>query len=203
MLSIEQVAKLCHEVNRAYCLALGDTSHKTWEEASDHVRDSARKGVEFVIKNPGATPEASHASWMREKYLQGWNWGPVKDEAAKTHPCFLPYEQLPVEQRAKDYIFGAVVRVTTDPVWNGYTITLDVGRDFTLEFGRPIVDNTSLRDKVFSNLNSALEDHAEVRTYTPEDLASDLIAYASDCENDKHADLVPICKEWLAMNQPK
>ena len=36
-------------------------------------------------------------------------YGPVKDLDAKQHPCMVPFEQLPVEQQAKDYIFRAVV----------------------------------------------------------------------------------------------
>jgi hypothetical protein len=40
----------------------------------------------------------------------GWKYGPVKDPEKKEHPCFVPYDRLPTEQKAKDYIFGAVVK---------------------------------------------------------------------------------------------
>ena len=35
--------------------------------------------------------------------------GPVKDPEKKEHPCFLPYDELPLSQRIKDYLFTAVV----------------------------------------------------------------------------------------------
>lgn len=54
-------------------------------------------------------PEASHISWMNQKVEEGWVYGPVKDPEAKQHPCMVPFDQLPREQQAKDYIFRAVV----------------------------------------------------------------------------------------------
>jgi hypothetical protein len=108
--SIEQIAKACHEANRAYCLAIGDNSQPTWEDAPDWQRNSAIAGVQFIKANPDAGPAASHESWLEQKRADGWKFGPVKDPEAKEHPCFVPYDELPTEQRAKDYIFGAIVR---------------------------------------------------------------------------------------------
>ena len=59
-------------------------------------------------------PSASHESWLAEKEATGWKYGPVKNPETKEHPCFVPYEQLPLEQKTKDYLFGAVARVTYD-----------------------------------------------------------------------------------------
>lgn len=109
-MNIEQIARVCHEVNRAYCVALGDRSQPVWEEAPAWQRESAIKGVQFALNYPGAGPESSHESWLKEKAETGWKYGPVKDPERKEHPCFVPYEQLPVEQRAKDHIFQAVAR---------------------------------------------------------------------------------------------
>lgn len=102
------IARVAHEVNRAYCQALGDMSQPTWEDAPAWQKTSALMGVAFHI---GADhgPAASHMAWMEVKRADGWKWGPVKDEAKKEHPCFVPYEELPQEQRAKDYLFRAVV----------------------------------------------------------------------------------------------
>lgn len=106
----ESIAKVCHEANRAYCAALGDHSQKPWAEAPAWQRQSAVTGVQFVIANPDAGPDASHNSWLAEKQAAGWNYGARKDEANKLHPCFVPYDALPAEQKVKDYIFGAIVR---------------------------------------------------------------------------------------------
>lgn len=107
---IDYVAKVCHEANRAYCAALGDISQAPWPDAPEWQRDSARAGVRFIRANPDAGPSASHGSWLAEKERDGWRYGPVKDPERKEHPCYVPYDQLPVEQRAKDHIFGAIVR---------------------------------------------------------------------------------------------
>lgn len=107
---IEVAAELCHEANRAYCKALGDDSQSCWGDAPDWQRASAIAGVEFHIANPDAGPSHSHDSWLRQKEADGWKYGPVKDAEKKEHPCFVPYDQLPPEQKAKDYIFGAIVK---------------------------------------------------------------------------------------------
>lgn len=110
MATVEQIAKVAHEINRAYSKALGDESHFMWDAAPEWQRTSAIKGVEFHIQNPDAGPEASHVSWLAQKQRDGWKYGLVKDEEKKEHPCFVPYETLPNEQKAKDYIFCAIVK---------------------------------------------------------------------------------------------
>lgn len=109
-INIERIARVCHEVNRAYCASLGDHSQPAWEDAPDWQRESARTGVAAIVDNPETTPEQSHEGWLAQKRADGWTYGPVKDAEKKEHPCFVPYGQLPAEQRAKDYLFGAVVR---------------------------------------------------------------------------------------------
>lgn len=105
----EQIAKVAHEVNRAYCLALGDSSQVAWEDAPQWQRDSAINGVNFHLANPTAGPDHSHDEWLKEKQATGWKYGPVKNPETKEHPCFVSYEELPAEQKAKDYLFRGVV----------------------------------------------------------------------------------------------
>lgn len=107
---IEAAARAAHEANRAWCLALGDTSQVPWDDAPEWQRESARSGVRQILADPGTTPAQSHENWLRDKAADGWKYGPVKDIEKKEHPCFVPYMDLPVAQRAKDSIFGAVVR---------------------------------------------------------------------------------------------
>ena len=110
MFPVLAIARACHEVNRAYCLAMGDTSQLPWVDAPRWQRDSAVNGVEHALANPDAKPEDSHNSWLAEKQADGWKHGPVKNPDTNEHPCFVPYDELPAEQKAKDYIFLAVVR---------------------------------------------------------------------------------------------
>lgn len=112
--AIEQVAKVCHEANRAYCETLGDNSQPSWESAPEWQKDSARNGVKFHFAQhaTGIEPSASasHDKWLEQKRAEGWKFGPVKDPAKKEHPCFLEYTELPLYQRRKDYIFAAICK---------------------------------------------------------------------------------------------
>lgn len=49
-----EIARVCHEVNRAYCAALGDLSQPPWADAPEWQRKSALNGVAFALCNPVA-----------------------------------------------------------------------------------------------------------------------------------------------------
>ncbi len=104
----EACARAAHEANRAYCLAIGDTSQPSWDDAPDWQKSSARNGVSGALAGNG--PRESHESWLAEKRATGWKFGPVKDPAKKEHPCFVPYDELPAAQKSKDGIFIGVVK---------------------------------------------------------------------------------------------
>lgn len=103
------IAKICHEANKFYCESIGDYSQKSWAEADEWQRDSAIKGVVFRFKNPEAPRSSQHDAWMQDKINDGWSYGEVKNAEEKTHPCIVPYDQLPVHQQKKDALFQAIV----------------------------------------------------------------------------------------------
>lgn len=105
----EACAEAAHNLNRRYCEIEGDTSQVAWDRAPDWQKASARNGVDGVLLR-GNGPRASHASWLAEKEATGWKYGPKKDAIAKEHPCFVPYDELPDAQRAKDDLFVTIVR---------------------------------------------------------------------------------------------
>ncbi|NIJ34325.1 Gp49 family protein [Sphingomonas oligoaromativorans] len=105
------IASIAHEVNRAWCAYNGDDSQPNWADAPGWQRDSAITGVAFHRANPEAGDAASHDSWMREKVAAGWVYGEQKDPDAHppTHPCIVPFEDLPREQQFKDRLFRTIV----------------------------------------------------------------------------------------------
>lgn len=105
----ENVARVAHEINMAFCNSIGDTSQPDWDNAPDWQKSSAVNGVQFHIDNPEASPSASHESWLKQKEEEGWKYGTVKNPETKEHPCFVPYNELPIEQRSKDYLFKQVI----------------------------------------------------------------------------------------------
>lgn len=114
IIKIEQIAQLAHEINRAYCQAIGDNSQPAWAVAPEWQRSSAIDGVRFHLTNPDAGPEASHENWLKTKQAEGWQYGPVRNPAKKEHPCCVPFGELPKEQQAKDFLFRAVVHNLCD-----------------------------------------------------------------------------------------
>lgn len=118
-MTVEQIAEICHEANREYCQALGDDSQKSWHYAPKWQKESAVLGVQFHLDNPNAGPQASHESWMAQKEADGWVFGEEKDGTAKTHPCMVPFDQLPKEQQAKDVLFRNTVHALA-PLVEGY-----------------------------------------------------------------------------------
>lgn len=110
----ETIARIAHEINRAYCASVGDNTQPAWEDAEDWQKQSVLNGVAMHLDNPDATPEESHQSWLDQKIAEGWTYGEVKDPEAKQHPCCLPYDELAQEQKSKDYLFKAVVNVLKD-----------------------------------------------------------------------------------------
>lgn len=103
------VAQVAHEINKAFCSSIGDDSQPTWEDAPDWQKSSAENGVQFHLDNPEAKPSNSHESWLKQKTEEGWKYGAVKNPDLKEHPCFVPYDELPVEQKSKDYLFKQVI----------------------------------------------------------------------------------------------
>lgn len=47
--TIEQIAIMCHETNKVWCLLNGDATQQSWEHAEQWQRDSAIAGVKFFM----------------------------------------------------------------------------------------------------------------------------------------------------------
>ena len=46
--------------------------------------------------------ENVHEVWARSRMDQGWTYGPERSDALKTHPCLIPYDELPEVEKAYD-----------------------------------------------------------------------------------------------------
>lgn len=111
---VVKLARLTHEVNKTLCEEAGDFSQPSWDDAPDWQKESAVEGVirsanHIAQFNQPLAPEESHNLWMSKKLRGGWRYGEVKDPHAKTHPCLLPWRELPWNDRLKDVMFGAIV----------------------------------------------------------------------------------------------
>jgi hypothetical protein len=107
---IEQIAEACHESNREYCAVNNLLIPPPWAELSEEIQTSIRAGVVTVMLNPELTPQELHGNWANWRRERGWNYGPVKDEALKTHPNMVPWVDLPDAEQVKDVNFMQTVR---------------------------------------------------------------------------------------------
>ena len=51
--------------------------------------------VELMAKNV-------HEVWAAGRIADGWTYGATRDDAEKTHPCLVPYEELPESEKEYD-----------------------------------------------------------------------------------------------------
>jgi hypothetical protein len=105
---VELIARVCHEANIAIQIHADEEPSPNWDLAPSWQKESAKDGVISALA--GKTPEQLHESWCDFKKADGWIYGPVKSEEAKTHPCLVPYDELPAVQQLKDHIFNSIVR---------------------------------------------------------------------------------------------
>jgi ryanodine receptor 2 len=46
--------------------------------------------------------EHAHDNWAELRFGEGWTYGPKRDDAAKKHPCLVPYRKLPESEKEYD-----------------------------------------------------------------------------------------------------
>lgn len=113
---IDRIARVVHEAVRAWAKAHDDASLPPWDKAEQWMIDSTRAAVVFRLDNPKAKASAQHDQWMAERRSAGWKHGAVKDAEKKTHPMLVPYKKLPLYERQKDALVGAVVGALTKKI---------------------------------------------------------------------------------------
>lgn len=65
-----------------------DTSEIAFPEALQELTEQMARNV--------------HEVWAQTRIAQGWSYGPERNDAAKKHPCLVPYEDLPETEREYD-----------------------------------------------------------------------------------------------------
>ena len=118
----EEIAHIAHEANRAICESVGDYSQLPWAETPADIRASTLAAVRECRADPNndrllaanirriRASSTSHERWLEHRRASGWVYGSVKDNDRKTNPAMTSFAELPVEQRAKAFVFVGIVR---------------------------------------------------------------------------------------------
>ncbi|MCX7097039.1 MAG: RyR domain-containing protein [Methylococcales bacterium] len=64
--------------------------------------------------------ENAHNQWAQQRLQSGWRYGVTRDDAHKTHPCLISYDQLPESE--KDYDRNTAMESLKAIVALGYRI---------------------------------------------------------------------------------
>lgn len=71
--------------------------------------------VEAMAKNV-------HEVWAQTRISQGWSYSSERNDELKQHPCLIPYEELPEEER--EYDRNTAISTLKFIVANGYKIEI-------------------------------------------------------------------------------
>jgi DNA-binding transcriptional MerR regulator len=113
--AVEDIARVVHAANRELQIVQGDPRPSPpWDEASEYQVRESIDGVQEALR--GITPEQSHEAWCARLRAGGWQYGEVKDERAKTHPCLVAFAELPEDQQRKDAVLVAIVQALAPQV---------------------------------------------------------------------------------------
>ncbi len=155
----DQLAKFLH---KAYNARYGNDTK--WEQLTETYRDANRGAADnLAIKlaslsywipedpsnwsqkvdlteNQELLAKLEHRRWYAERRLNGWQYGTTRDDNRKIHPCLIPYEQLPENEKDKDRtnitdlqeIFSSQAQKTGEKVRKAITIALLASGESTL-----------------------------------------------------------------------
>ncbi|MBR1466729.1 MAG: Ryanodine receptor Ryr [Bacteroidaceae bacterium] len=70
--------------------------------------------------------ENVHEEWAQERIRQGWTYGKERNDTLKQHPCLVPYEELPEEEKQFDRITS--IKTLQFIISQGFKITRNADR---------------------------------------------------------------------------
>ena len=62
----------------------------------------------------------THEVWAAQRLKDGWNYGSERDDSERRHPCLVPYDELPEEE--KEYDRNTAREVLKAIIAAGFTI---------------------------------------------------------------------------------
>jgi len=89
-------------------------------EPLDHRRERV---TEFLPQERDLLAQMEHLRWNAGKLLAGWQWGSVSDKPNKINKCICSWDQLPADEKDKDYEqIDLIPQVLHDTGWGIYRL---------------------------------------------------------------------------------
>jgi hypothetical protein len=101
-----EIAVVVYEAIRGYNHVIGDPwLDPPWPGTTFFHRDVTISGVRAALG--GKSPVQLHENWCRHYAAADWEYGLVKDAAARppTHPSLVPWDELPPVEQFKYVVF--------------------------------------------------------------------------------------------------
>lgn len=88
---------------------------KPIETAHINLSQNQHRLIELLSAN-------AHDVWAQKRQADGWTYGPSRNDALKTHPSLVPFDDLPESE--KDYDRVMVEQVIRGAIAIGYKIDI-------------------------------------------------------------------------------
>lgn len=92
---------LSREIGKAAENMMGDRDERDAQDKGGENVDR-KELLEDLLELAEQMAERIHDVWMEERIRQGWSYGEKRDDVNKKHPCLIPYEDLPEEEKIHD-----------------------------------------------------------------------------------------------------
>jgi hypothetical protein len=125
LMNFKQICWWIYEAGRFGNLLLGsDYTPYRWNERTPEWRRTFRARVAelFTLLDHGKplpSPRQCHEDWVQDHVAMGWKYGPNLDPKEKTHPCMIPYDELPEKEKVKDIVFLQAVKYAWENLKKG------------------------------------------------------------------------------------
>lgn len=120
MFTIREIAYLLHTITSVFDRPDGSVV-MTWAELPEEKKVLAQTAVLVIWMRLTAgedlTPQEAHRIWMIGKLNNGWTHGKEFCDEKKTHPCIVPFEELPPIERLKDELWITLIKLFHQGEW--------------------------------------------------------------------------------------
>lgn len=104
------IATVAVMVIAAFKSSIGEDAVEDFAVLPEPQKKSLLDGIEMLVADPDAGPDARHSAWVNGMLTDGWALGDEINEQNKTHPLLMSFDELPESEQIKEKLLHAVVR---------------------------------------------------------------------------------------------